>query len=93
MSKFYRVLQDTFMWDKGAIISNEINSNQYYSINDIWNHVDLDDEYISAPIIENKDNANFFERVYPISILGKAKYLNKAAAKKYHEDIYKGDTK
>lgn len=89
MAKYYRVKKDTFMWDKGAIISNQGDSAQYRPISDLWNHVDLGDEYISAHIIEDKDNSDFFERVYEVSVLGKAKYLTKAAAKAAHEELYK----
>jgi len=89
MSKYYRVKQDTFMWDKGAILKKD--EDGYRSISDLWNHVDIGEEYISKYIIEDKDNADFFERVYEVSVLGKAKYLAKDAAKAAHEALHKAN--
>ncbi len=89
MTKFYKVKKDTFMWDEGAIISNEGDSNEYRAITDLWNHTDLKNEYISAHIVESADNADFFERAYRVSVLKQAKYLTKEAAKTLQAELYK----
>jgi hypothetical protein len=70
MTKYYRLKKDTFMWKEGAIISNNYrNEEGYRAIEDIWDKVPLStEEYISAHIIENPDNADFFERVYSNSL-------------------------
>lgn len=56
------------MWKEGAII--ESSGSGYRAIHDIWHKVPLNSEYISDSIIENKDNADFFERVYKDDVAG-----------------------
>lgn len=68
MSKYYRVLKDTFMWKEGAIISNGDDSSGYVPIEDIWNVFEDQTEYISHSIIEN--NSEWFERVYRDNLKG-----------------------
>lgn len=87
MTKYYKVIKPTFMWEQGAIISNG-NDGVYRAIEDIWNKVTLGTEYISAHIIENKDNADFFERVYP-SQTDKTIFLTKEVLKKAYESFIK----
>lgn len=88
MSKYYRVKQDTFLWNKGAILQKC--DSGYRPISDLWDATDVNEsEYISSRIIESDDNAVFFERVYDISILGKVKYLGKEAAQKFHDETHK----
>lgn len=71
MQKFYRVKKDTFMWKEGAILTDQ-DKQQYVAVEDIWNAIEsLHGEYISARIIEDKGNAEYFERVYPDTIKGK----------------------
>ena len=70
MTKYYRVKKDTFMWLEGAILSDDNSSDGYKAIQDVWDKVELKGEYISPRIIEDKDNADFFERVYPDTIKG-----------------------
>lgn len=80
MSKFYRVKKDTFMWEAGAILENNVNGGDgYTAINDIWHVAELGTEYISARIIEK--NPEWFERVYPVNLLSKVVYKLKAEAK------------
>jgi hypothetical protein len=89
MSKYYRVLQDTPGWDKGAILQGE-SGDVYRAISDLWNTkaADMCDNYYEASrIVEN--SPKFFEQVYQVSVLGKAKYLAKDAAKKAHEELHK----
>jgi hypothetical protein len=66
--KFYRVKKDTFMWKAGCILICK--SGDYHPIVDIWDQVELKDEYIREHIIEHPDNADWFERVYPDTIKG-----------------------
>lgn len=80
--KYYRNLKDNFLWDAGAILSDEISSDGYMPINDLWNHTEHNgEEYISRRIVEAEDNSDMFERVYPIGDLKKMLFGNKAAAK------------
>lgn len=70
MIKFYRVKKDNFMWKEGAILSDQ-EKGQYVAIEDIWNQSsELGSEYISARIIEDENNRDYFERVYPATVKG-----------------------
>ena len=64
--KYYRVIKDTFLWNKGAILELDANkgiNGCYMPIEDIWNVNDsVSNEYISAQIVES--NPEWFERVY-----------------------------
>lgn len=71
MKKYYRVKKDNFLWKEGAILKLDVdlsNSNTdgtdggYRAIDDVWDNVELNGEYISKDIIE--DNTDYFERVY-----------------------------
>lgn len=62
MTKYYRVIKDTFIWEKDAILSNKECSNGYMPIEDIWNKFSEQAEYITTKFIEN--NPEWFERVY-----------------------------
>lgn len=89
MSKFYRVKEDNFLWKKGCILKGD--GEGYRPIDDLWDTTDDNgDEYISAHIIEAKENEKYFERVYEISKGKKAYYLVKEkaqeAAAKYYEE-------
>jgi hypothetical protein len=89
MSKFYRVIKDLPAWDAGAILKKNENEN-YKTISDLWDTEASEkctDYYESAKIVEN--SPVWFERVYEVSVLGKAKYLAKADAKVAHEDLHK----
>ncbi len=68
MNKYYRVKKDTFMWEEGAILKNGTfgTNGGYTAVEDIWETVKLNGEYISATIIEN--NPEWFERVYTDNI-------------------------
>lgn len=68
--KYYRVKKTTFLWKEGAIIHDQ-EKGHYVGIEDIWDVVSKQNEYISAVIIEHPDNAEFFERVYPDTLKGK----------------------
>lgn len=76
------------MWIEGAIISNEKDSECYVPVEDIWNRIDLKNEYISGHIIENPINSDFFERVYP-SKLDKMKFVTKEILKEAYESFKK----
>ena len=78
-TKFYRVKETNFMWEKGAIISDE--NGGYQAIDELYNHVELGTEYITKKIIENPENAVFFERVYKVDLLTRAVYETKERAK------------
>lgn len=84
--KYYRALQDSFLWHKGAILKND--GDGYRPISDLWDTTEHNgEEYITARIVEN--NPEWFERVYEISVLGKAKYLTREAARAYHDKAFK----
>lgn len=64
MTRYFRLLQDTFLWNAGAVISNEEDEEQYTSINRALDRI-THDEYISSYIVEDVINAEFFQEVYP----------------------------
>lgn len=68
MPKYYRVLKETPIWKTGAILTDE-DKGEYVAIQDFWN-VCKHQEYLSAPIVEAPENAEFFERVYKDSVSG-----------------------
>ena len=72
---FYRVKKDTFLWKEGAILKLENYANGirgYIPIEDIWNVAKgQKTEYLTAFIIEDPINEEYFERVYPDTIGGK----------------------
>ncbi len=71
MKKHYRVLQDNFLWKKGAILEQgAINGAIGYSpIDDIWNQdANSRNEYITSNNIEG--NPEYFERVYQDTLTG-----------------------
>lgn len=85
--KFYRVKKDTFMWLEGAILEyDEDEGNGYGAINDLWDAVELDGEYITANIIEK--NPDWFERVYEMSKAGKAVYVTKEKAREMASQFF-----
>jgi hypothetical protein len=86
MPKYYRVIKDTFMWKEGAILKNDLNC--YRAIEDIWNKVELNTEYISAHIIENPLNVDFFERVYQDTLVGNI-YRTKDKMVELYQDSFK----
>lgn len=92
MTKHYRIVKDHPLWETGAIISNKQDEKQYLPISDIWNRelVGYDSDsgfYESASLVEHQPE--WFQRVYEVSILGKARYLSKEAARKAHDELYK----
>lgn len=90
--KYYRVLKDTPLWNEGAIISNEVSS-RYSAVNDLWDALDLNNEYLTCHIIESPNNSQFFERVYPVGKLEKMLFGNKKQAQAAASVMYKGDEK
>lgn len=94
MNKYYRVKKDNFLWEEGAILVSfdKINvavtpeNKGYEPIEDIWNSTPVNGpEYISARIIEHPNNTDYFERVYPDTILGKFYYTKDQLVTKYKE--------
>ena len=83
-TKYYRVKTDTFMWDEGAIISSD--GEGYRSIDELYDHVELKDEYVNDHIVENTANAAYFERVYKVELGDRTRYLPKAEARKFLAD-------
>lgn len=90
MARFFRNKTGNFLWDEGAIVSNEHDEDGYKAISNIWDHVGLDGEYITAKIIESPDNADFFEEVWPIGKLEKMVFGNKKQAQAAAAVLYKG---
>ena len=94
MAKFYRVKQGNFLWNEGAILerNEKLGSNGgYCAIDDLWDQVEMNGEYISAHIIEAPENAKFFERVYPLGTLEKKLFGTKKQAQAAAAALYKGD--
>lgn len=88
MTKFYWVLQDNFLWEKGAILQREDGDNGYRPVSGIWDTTEYNEnEYISPRIIEN--NPTWFERVYEVNLLTKVVYETKEEAKRLLSKQYK----
>lgn len=92
MGKYYQVIKDTPAWEVGAIIQQGTGdeSKRYYAISDLWDTpaaTECTNYYEAASVVENAPD--YFQRVYEISVLGKAKYLVKDQAKKAHDKLYK----
>lgn len=88
MSKYYRVLKETPIWEEGCILSND--SGHYKPISDLWvKDIKGVDEawWEGAAAVENQPT--WFQRVYEVSVLGKAKYLTKDAAKDAYAKLHK----
>jgi len=66
MTRYFRVRKDTFLWNAGAIISENDGDEEYTSINRAFDRLNHD-EVISAEIVEDVINAEFFEEVYPFT--------------------------
>lgn len=80
----------TPLWVKDAIISNENDDDEYYSVNDAWNTCEHE-EYATAGVVEDQANAPFFERVYKIDKQdGSVEYHTSALAKEWLHSQYKG---
>ncbi len=77
-NKFYKVLKDLPAWEAGAII--RLNSDGYTSVNELFNKEHTGGEYYeTSRIVEN--SPEWFERVYPVSLLTKVVYKAKAEAR------------
>lgn len=90
-TKYYRLTKDYPIWEKGAILSNEENSEKYTPISDVWCR-DLDNGkstegfWDSASLVENM--AEWFERVYPIGDLKKRMFGNRIQARAAADVMY-----
>ena len=69
MTTYFRVKKDTFLWAEGAILSDKGNG-QVLPIEDICNKTQDKTEYITRRIIEDPNNADYFEKVYKDSVTG-----------------------
>lgn len=90
MKKFYKVIKTNFLWEKGAILTNDADDGKGYSpVSDIWNVIEDSgrDEYISDVFIEK--NPEWFERVYSVNLLTKTVYKTKEEAKTLLNKEYK----
>lgn len=86
MTKYYRVKKDNFLWKEGAILTDQ-GIGIYIPVEDIWNKVNLQSEFISAYIIEHPEMEDYFERVYADTIIGNL-YRTKDKLIKKYEDLY-----
>lgn len=80
--KYYRNLKDNFLWDAGAVLSDDIDADGYKAVSDLWDKTEHNEgEYISRRIVEAEENKDMFERVYPIGKLEKMVFGNRKAAR------------
>lgn len=87
--RFYRVKKDLPAWAAGAIVKRS-GDGDYEAISDLWETFEegYPHEYVEKKeIVEN--SPEFFERVYSIGVLGKAKFVVKEMARKMHNQDYK----
>lgn len=93
MGKFYRVIKDHPLWEIGAILEGKKQTTgdglNYSPISGIWQKIEKCSEnwWEGDELVENQPE--WFERVYEVGVLGKAKYLSKAAAQKAHDELYR----
>jgi len=88
MPNYYRNLKDNFIWDEGAIISNDKHYNEYRPIDNIFAKESTGHEYISAIVIESAPDG-YFQRVYPVNLVTKTIYKVKEEAKELIAKNYK----
>lgn len=91
MTKYYRVIKDTPMWDKGAILEYDENLGRtggYRTKTDLFDRVEAMNEYLSTHFIEDEVNKEFFERVYPVTTAHDKKYLSKVDAQALQEKMF-----
>lgn len=89
--KYYRVVQDTFIWKKGAILEFNAslgNEGGYEAINDLWDACDLNGEWITSNIIESPENVAYFERVYNVGKQDKMVFATKAKAQELANSMF-----
>lgn len=93
--KYYRVKKDNFLWKEGAILEwatySGSPSGGYTPIDDVWDVIeDIDNgEYVSANIVEDSQNADWFERVYEVGALGKVMYVTADKAREMYKNTFK----
>lgn len=89
MKKYYRVIKENFLWNLWAIICKEDWEQWYLPISDFMKKSEGDNsEYISAWIIEDKVNSEYFERVYTDDVLWKI-FKTKDKMKEIYEKMFK----
>lgn len=89
--KYYRVLKDTPLWKKGAILENTYSSGKgYHPTEDIWWNDAFEGEengeYLSAKFIEKQPE--WFERVYK-STVDKMLFLTKQELTDLYDKAFK----
>ena len=78
MTKYYKVLKDTPLWIKGAIIKSGANNGAgYNSTDDVYLTCDHS-EYLSTKIIESQPE--WFQRVFLIERIGRSLFLTRKEA-------------
>lgn len=89
--KYYRVIKDLPTWETGAILEKieRTGDNTYQAVSDLWDTKALKDKAYEEIDFVVENSPEWFERVYEVSVLGKAKYLAKDAAKKVHDELHK----
>lgn len=92
MTKYYRVKEDNFLWLKGAILSDECDSDGYKPVDELWDATEVNgNEYISRRIIEAPENEKYFERVYVVSKGKRVVYMVKEKAREAAAKYYEGE--
>jgi hypothetical protein len=91
--KYYQVKQDTPIWFAGAILEYDESTSSYTATNDLFDKIEegVNGECLTAHIVENEANKDFFERVYEASKLGKTIYVTKAKARELANTFFKPD--
>lgn len=85
--RHYRVVKDTPMWKKGAILEKE--GTEYKAINDLWDQIDDISGYVEGEkVVENSD---FFERVYAMGKASKLMYVTREKAQEMASKFFSGE--
>jgi hypothetical protein len=62
MNKFYKVIKANHLWEVGAILRKD--GSTYEAVDDLFNRIEDVETCEQATVVEAKENAEYFERVY-----------------------------
>lgn len=62
MNKFYKVIKANHLWEMGAILRKD--GGTYEAVDDLFNRIEDVETCEQATVVEAKENAEYFERVY-----------------------------
>ena len=73
--KYYKVIKENFLWEVGAIISNERTPEQegdYSAIDPIFLKIEDQNDWVAHDLVEK--SPDYFQRVYKVNLATKVCY-------------------